>query len=83
MKCFSQIWLHTRYERRKNTQSFYILGYLLETYHKNLAMWIFFWSKSGELGEKGRNHILQVEIWRIFDKKKNDTDVSVTVSLTD
>jgi hypothetical protein len=36
-------------------------------------MWIFCFSKSGELGEKGRIHILQVEIRRIFDKKKKKT----------
>jgi hypothetical protein len=62
-------------------------------------MWIYFFSKSGELGEKGRNYILQVEIWRIgrkrsksyssgrnlanFQQEQNNTDVSATVSLTD
>jgi hypothetical protein len=30
-KTFSQIWLHTRYESKvKKTESFYIIGYLLQ-----------------------------------------------------
>ncbi len=30
IRWFSQIWLHTRYESRKNPESFYFLGYLLK-----------------------------------------------------
>ncbi len=47
---FSQIWLQTRYESRKKTGSFYILGYLLELSIKIWRSGIFCFLKSGELG---------------------------------
>jgi hypothetical protein len=50
------------------------------TYHKNLAIWNFFSSKSGEFRSFfpwkifciGQNHIFQVEIWWKFVSKRNN-----------
>ncbi len=50
------------------------------TYHKNLAIWNFFSSKSGEFRSFfpwkifciGQNHIFQVKIWRKFVSKRNN-----------
>jgi hypothetical protein len=39
MRWFSQISLHTRYESRKEPESFYILVYLLELIIKNWGIW--------------------------------------------
>ncbi len=52
IRWFSQIWLHTRYESRKKTESFYILGCLLELIIK---IWWF-----------GKNSFEIWRIWAIF-----------------
>jgi hypothetical protein len=35
---------------KKKSESFYIIGYLLELYHKKLVIWKLVFRKSGEFG---------------------------------
>jgi hypothetical protein len=66
--------------KKKKTESFYIRGYLLELITENMAIRNFFFLQNlASLGHfffpwkvlcKGRNHILEVEIWRNFAEKK-------------
>jgi hypothetical protein len=67
----SHIWIHTRYESRKNTSNLLYSWLSTRRYHKTLENWIFFPSKSDEIVScfpwnnlcTGWHHYFQVAIW--------------------
>jgi hypothetical protein len=81
-KYFSLIWLHTIYESKENTNSFYILELLMKLTFKIWKLGVFFLQNLANSMIKnlciGWIHIFQVEVWGNFANNRNAAVAQLT-----